>query len=39
VSDRDGLPATVVPDFPTGVQTLAGIRVLLTWDAGRIATR
>jgi uncharacterized protein YgbK (DUF1537 family) len=27
----------VLDDDPTGVQTLAGIRVLLDWDAGRIA--
>jgi uncharacterized protein YgbK (DUF1537 family) len=32
-----GAPPTVVlDDDPTGVQTLAGIRVLLTWDADRI---
>jgi uncharacterized protein YgbK (DUF1537 family) len=37
MSGRDGPPATVVlDDDPTGVQTLAGIRVLLTWDADRI---
>ena len=27
----------VLDDDPTGVQTLAGIRVLLDWDPGRIA--
>ena len=30
-------PFVVLDDDPTGVQTLAGIRVLLSWDAGRIA--
>jgi uncharacterized protein YgbK (DUF1537 family) len=29
-------PAVVLDDDPTGVQTLAGIRVLLAWDASRI---
>lgn len=29
-------PYVVLDDDPTGVQTLAGIRVLLSWDAGRI---
>lgn len=37
MSGRHGAPATVVlDDDPTGVQTLAGIRVLLSWDAARI---
>ena len=29
-------PVVVLDDDPTGVQTLAGIRVLLSWDAGRV---
>ncbi len=29
-------PIVVLDDDPTGVQTLAGIRVLLAWDAGRV---
>lgn len=29
-------PVVVLDDDPTGVQTLAGVRVLLTWDAERI---
>ena len=33
LSDR---PVVVLDDDPTGVQTLAGARVLLEWDAGRV---
>ena len=29
-------PLVVLDDDPTGVQTLAGIRVLLAWDPGRV---
>jgi uncharacterized protein YgbK (DUF1537 family) len=29
-------PFVVLDDDPTGVQTLAGIRVLLSWDAERV---
>jgi uncharacterized protein YgbK (DUF1537 family) len=36
VTDRADRPVVVLDDDPTGVQTLAGIRVLLTWDAGRV---
>jgi uncharacterized protein YgbK (DUF1537 family) len=36
VAGSDGRRIVVLDDDPTGVQTLAGIRVLLTWDAGRI---
>ncbi len=32
----DGPPVVVLDDDPTGVQTLAGVRVLLGWDATRI---
>jgi uncharacterized protein YgbK (DUF1537 family) len=31
-----GIPVIVLDDDPTGVQTLAGIRVLLAWDPARI---
>jgi uncharacterized protein YgbK (DUF1537 family) len=31
-----GIPVVVLDDDPTGVQTLAGIRVLLAWDPARI---
>jgi uncharacterized protein YgbK (DUF1537 family) len=31
-------PVVVLDDDPTGVQTLAGIRVLLAWDAERIGS-
>lgn len=35
---RDGrAPLVVLDDDPTGVQTLAGIRVLLAWDAERVS--
>ncbi len=36
MSDVDRAPLVVLDDDPTGVQTLAGIRVLLAWDAERI---
>jgi uncharacterized protein YgbK (DUF1537 family) len=32
----DHRPVVVLDDDPTGVQTLAGLRVLLEWDAGRV---
>ncbi len=31
-------PIVVLDDDPTGVQTLAGVRVLLSWDAQRVRT-
>jgi uncharacterized protein YgbK (DUF1537 family) len=34
--EAEPAPAVVLDDDPTGVQTLAGIRVLLAWDASRI---
>lgn len=36
VGERGGRPLVVLDDDPTGVQTLAGIRVLLAWDPTRI---
>jgi len=36
VAVDDDAPFVVLDDDPTGVQTLAGIRVLLAWDGARI---
>jgi uncharacterized protein YgbK (DUF1537 family) len=33
---RDDRPVVVLDDDPTGVQTLARVRVLLRWDPGRV---
>jgi uncharacterized protein YgbK (DUF1537 family) len=38
VSASSTPPVVVLDDDPTGVQTLAGIRVLLAWDAQRIGS-